>query len=212
MTIKNIIFDWDGTLAKTLDLWLAGFQKSFTARDMSFAPKAIVTEFFQDHHLVPQRHPDLDFPNIAAEARAHVFDAAASVALYDHVHDTLSALQQMDVPMSLVTSSPRHLLAKGIAAHGVDNFFISTVTGDDGFGHKPDPLPFHETLTRMGARAHETLIIGDSHVDILAGQNAGCKTCWFAPMQNDLFHDFDMIRGVGADHEVGCISELVDLV
>jgi pyrophosphatase PpaX len=212
MTIKSIIFDWDGTLAKTLDLWLAGFQQSFAARSLSFAPREIVTEFFQNHHLVPQRHPDMDFPNIAAEARAHVFDAASSVALYDRVHDTLSALKELDVRKSLVTSSPRHLLTKGIAAHGVADFFVSTITGDDGFGHKPDPLPFRETLDRMGARADQTLIIGDSHVDILAGQKAGCKTCWFAPAQNDLFHDFDMIRGIGADYEVGCISDLVGLV
>jgi pyrophosphatase PpaX len=212
MTIKNIMFDWDGTLAKTLDLWLVGFQKSFAVRDMSFEPREIVTQFFQDHHLVPDRFPDLDFPNIAAEARAHVLQSAAGVDLYDGAHDALHELRDAGVTVSLVTSSPRALLSTGLGAHGLDDFFASTIAGDDGFGHKPEPLPFATTLDRMGANASETLIIGDSHVDILAGQAVGCQTCWFAPDVNDVFHDFARIRGIGADYEVRGIGELVGMV
>ena len=26
--MKSVIFDWDGTLAKTLDLWLAGYSQT----------------------------------------------------------------------------------------------------------------------------------------------------------------------------------------
>ena len=52
--------------------------------------------------------------------------------------------------------------------------------------------------------AAETLIVGDSHVDILAGQAVGCQTCWFAPDVNDVFHDFARIRGIG--ELVGMVS------
>lgn len=210
--IKSIIFDWDGTLAKTLDLWLAGFQGSFARRDMSFEPREIVTQFFQDHHLVPDRFPDLDFPNIAAEARAHVLQSVAGVGLYDGAQDALHELRGAGVTISLVSSSPRALLSTGLGAHGLDEFFVSTIAGDDGYGHKPEPLPFAATLDRVGANASETLIIGDSHVDILAGQAVGCQTCWFAPDVNDVFHDFARIRGIGADYEVRAIGELVGMV
>ena len=212
MTIKNIFFDWDGTLAKTLDLWLAGFQKSFHQRNMSFEPREIVTQFFQDHHLVPDRFPDLDFPNIAAEARAHVLQSVASVDLYDGAHDALHELRDAGVTVSLVTSSPRALLSTGLGTHGLDDFFASTIAGDDGYGHKPEPLPFRATLDRVGMDASETLIIGDSHVDILAGQAVGCQTCWLAPDVNDVFHDFARVRGIGADYEVRGIGELVGMV
>ena len=212
MTIKNIIFDWDGTLAKTLDLWLAGFQKSFDQRNMWFPPREIVTQFFQDHHLVPDRFPDLDFGNVAAEARAHVLQATAGVDLYDGAHDALHALRGAGVTVSLVSSSPRTLLSTGLGAHGLDDFFASTIAGDDGYGHKPEPLPFATTLDRVGMDASETLIIGDSHVDILAGQAVGCQTCWFAPEGNGVFHDFGRIRGIGADYEVRGIGELVGMV
>jgi pyrophosphatase PpaX len=211
MTIRSIIFDWDGTLAKTLDLWLAGFQKSFDQRDMWFEPREIVSQFFQDHHLVPARYPDLDFPNIAAEARSHVLQSVSNVTLYDGAHDALHDLKDQ-VTVSLVSSSPRKLLTTGLGAHALDDFFASTIAGDDGYGHKPEPRPFQEMLDRLGMNASETLIIGDSHVDILAGQAVGCQTCWFAPETNGLFHDFERIRGIGADYEVQSVSALLEMV
>lgn len=46
MSVQNIIFDWDGTLARTLELWLVGYQTSLNRRDLKFEPKEIVAEFF----------------------------------------------------------------------------------------------------------------------------------------------------------------------
>ena len=87
-------------------------------------------------------------------------------------------------------------------AHGLEDYFDSIVAGDDGFGHKPSTLPFEKTLERLGARAAETLIIGDMQVDIQAGRASGCQTCWFAPDHNRFFHDFDNMRAIAPDHEI----------
>ena len=114
--------------------------------------------------------------------------------------------------MSLVTSSARHLLETGLNAHGLADGFATNLAGDDGYGHKPSTRPFEETLDRLGAAASETLIIGDSHVDIEAGKAIGCRTCWFAPQQNQIFHDFEQIRGMGADHEIRDMRGLLELV
>ncbi|GHB43158.1 pyrophosphatase PpaX [Pseudovibrio japonicus] len=211
MNVRSIIFDWDGTLAKTLDLWLEGFQRSFEKRDLTFQPNEIVSEFFYNYDKVQERYPRMDFPAVAEETRGHVHQEVHTASLYEGVQDTLNALKNKDITLSLVTSSARKLLNKGMGAHRLEEFFASTVAGDDGYGHKPDPQPFATTLERVGANASETLVIGDSHVDILAGQAIGCQTCWFAPSHNRLFHDFDHIRSIGADHEISRIRELVDL-
>lgn len=62
--------------------------------------------------------------------------------------------------LALVSSSPRAVLERGLAAHDLAAVFGSVIAGDDGFGHMPDPLPFAETLTRWGALAERALIIG----------------------------------------------------
>ncbi len=210
MAIGTIIFDWDGTLARTLHLWVDGYVNALTRRQLSFAPAAIVAEFFHDHHLVHARHPHLDFHAVADEARAHVFEAAHAVHLYDGALAVLGAVRGLK--LGLVSSSPRHLLERGLAAHGLAGHFASIIAGDDGFGHKPDPAPFAETLARLGSRAEETLVIGDSHVDVLAGQAAGCRTCWFAHEDNALFHDFGFVAGLGADHRVEGLAGLLEIV
>ena len=81
MTISNIIFDWDGTLAKTLDLWLEGYQVSFNRRAHDFGPGEIVREFFHNHKDVPVRYPDMDFPVIAEETRQYVGRGLSTVDL-----------------------------------------------------------------------------------------------------------------------------------
>ena len=208
MTITTIIFDWDGTLARTLHLWVDGYHSAFARRELHFPAETIVAEFFQDHHLVPGRHPHLDFGPIADEARAHVFEAAIAVSLYDGALDMLRDLTRQGLRLGLVSSSPRRLLERGMQAHGVAGFFGSIVAGDDGFGHKPDPLPFAETMARCNLAGRETLIIGDSHVDILAGKAAGCRTCWFAPPENQLFHDHSRHVARQADHHVSHLEGL----
>lgn len=212
MGVQNIIFDWDGTLAKTLELWLVGYQTSLTRRDLKFEPKEIVAEFFHNHHEVPERHPHINFPVIVEETRDHVLQASHRVDLYDGAIHTLNVLKDNKTSLSLVSSSGRALLESGLGAHSLNSFFASTIAGDDGYGHKPNTRPFEETLDRMGANASDTLIIGDSHVDILAGRSIGCQTCLFAPPQNALFHDFTHLKSMNADFEIDHLSILPELL
>ncbi len=209
LSIQNIIFDWDGTLAKTLEIWLTGYQQALERRALSFEPDEIVAEFFHNHHEVSDKHPDINFPMIAEETRAHVSHAAHTVDLYHGAIETLVTLKNSGLKLSLVSSSSRPLLTSGLSANGLTDFFVSVIAGDDGYGHKPNTQPFTETLERMDAKASETLVIGDSLVDIQAGMSVGCTTCLFAPLQNKLFHNFDHQKSMNADHEIDHLPDLI---
>lgn len=212
MKFKSIIFDWDGTLARTLELWLEGYHASFKQRNLNFNSEEILAEFFHNHHEVPDRHPDIDFPPIAEDTRVYVHQSLQSIGLYEGCLETLMALRDKKTNISLVSSSSRQLLQVGLGAHNLEDHFISTVAGDDGFGHKPSPLPFEEMLRRMDVSADETLIIGDSHVDISAGKASGCHTCLFAPALNSQFHSFEKLRSMKPDIEISQLSEILDFV
>lgn len=203
MGIRTIIFDWDGTLARTLDLWVEGYHAAFAKRGLRYSTEVVIAEFFHEHHKVAARHPGLDFHNVADEARTHVRDGIGSVALYEGAAQALGHVKAQGLSLALVTSSPRRVVERGLAAHDLTGAFASVIAGDDGFGHRPDTQPFTETMARLQTRSEETMVIGDSHVDILAGQAAGCRTCWFAPQDNRLFHDFTHLESLGADHRLG---------
>jgi len=209
LEFKNIIFDWDGTLARTLDLWLKGYQIAFKERGLQFEPKEIVANFFQNHQDIPAKFPEMDFPVIFQETLDYVDQSLSSVALYDGAEATLNELKTSGVKLSLVSSSTRQLLEKGVGAHRLEKYFISTIAGNDGFGYKPSAAPFEEMLERIGANASDTLVIGDSHVDITAGKAVGCYTCLFAPPQNAQFHDVKQLREMNADIEISQLAELL---
>jgi len=44
--IDHIIFDWDGTLAKTLHLWLAGYRIGLESQQHTFPDSIIARDFF----------------------------------------------------------------------------------------------------------------------------------------------------------------------
>lgn len=209
--MNHIIFDWDGTLARSLDLWLDGYRAVFRDHGHGFSDEVIARDFFHNHEAVPAKYPDLSFGEIAQKVRAHVAERSAGVALYDGAIDALETLRDQGVVLTLVTSSARPILAPALATHGLERMFHSVVTGDDGFGHKPSTRPFEVTLDRAGVPAEATLVIGDSRVDIEAGRALGCQTCWFAPDQNALFHDFDSIRALAPDHEVRAAADIPSL-
>lgn len=209
MKLNTIIFDWDGTLGMTLHLWLAGYQHGLKGQGHEVDESIIVRDLFYHHDRAPAKMPQVDFTRLVSDAKAHMHDSLSDLKLYQHAKETLEQLQQAGVTLTLVTSSPRYLLEKGLAQHQMGDFFTSIIAGDDVECHKPHPEPFHKTLKAINAAPENTLIIGDSHVDIHAGQAAGTKTCLFTPPENQLFHNFDELRATRPDITIDSLDQLL---
>ncbi len=210
--ISNIIFDWDGTLARTLDLWLDGYQIEFETRGFKFTAQQIVSEFFTNHDTVENKYPDMQFPTIANNVRTHVRNNVANVTLYENAAQVVTDYAESDVSIALVSSSPRATLMAGLESHGLHNRFQSIIAGDDGYGHKPSTAPFSETLNRLDAAPNETIIIGDSFVDVQAGRAMGCGTCLFTPESNALFYDFNVLRRENPDYDIQNLQGLTQIL
>lgn len=57
------------------------------------------------------------------------------------------------------------------------DFFVRVYGGNSFATKKPDPLGVQTLLAETGVAAAEALMIGDSSIDVLTGQNAGMWTC-----------------------------------
>lgn len=210
--MKNIIFDWDGTLGMTLHLWLDGYRAGLQDQGHDIHDTIIAGNFFYSHEKAALRFPEVDFLRLRVFARAHTHDNLDALTLYDSAKETVTALIDNGHNVSLVSSSPRLLLDKGLTGHGFAGLFTSVVAGDEVTNRKPDPEPFHKTLHNIGGHTEETIIVGDAEVDILAGKAAGLKTCLFAPEVNGLFHDFDELHNHEPDHHITHMSHLLKVV
>ena len=64
-----------------------------------------------------------------------------------------------------------------VAALGLGEFFGQVYGGNSFESKKPDPFGARRLLLDNDTTADQTLMIGDSSVDILTGRNAGLWTC-----------------------------------
>lgn len=208
--IDHIIFDWDGTLAKTLHLWLAGYRIGLESQQHTFPDSIIARDFFYDHDEGQKKYPDIKFDLLFEVAHSHVHTNLSDLELYPNVSETLSKLKEKGILLSLVSSSPRRLLEAGLNVHNLDSYFISIIAGDDVMKRKPDPESFLQTLNIINTLPEKTLIIGDAKSDIAAGKTAGTQTCIFMPAENALFYDFDTLKHSDADFQITKLSELIN--
>jgi phosphoglycolate phosphatase len=104
---------------------------------------------------------------------------------YAGVLDSLKALSDLrKLPsrtMAVVTNKPARA-AQGICEGlGLAEYFLHIYGGDSFPAKKPDPMGLRSLMEETGARPEQTVMIGDSKVDVQTACNAGvwCVGCAF---------------------------------
>ena len=203
-----MIFDWDGTIAMSLHLWLSGFREGLREQGFFFSDTVIIKDFFYEHDKARIKYPDIDVIRLASYANIYTRKHLGELELYKHAEKMLSIIKSRGMKIALVSSSSRQLLESGLETHDLTHYFDVIITADDTTEHKPSPEGFNRAIKHLGAAREETLIIGDARTDILAGKASSIKTCLFLPEENNPFYDFDELRKIGADFEISDLSEL----
>lgn len=126
--------------------------------------------------------------------------------------DVLEKAVASDIRLALASSSTRKMLEKGLSVKGLEDYFASIVAGDDVVRHKPHPEAFMQTTEKLGILPEETMIVGDSKVDIEVGKAMGMHTCLFTPKENELFYDFEDLRRSGPDLCITKQEQLVEIL
>ena len=80
-------------------------------------------------------------------------------------------------PMALLTNKPLDMTRAILSGLALDRFFPDVIGGDSFGSKKPDPEGLLHLMKTRGAPPGETLMVGDSRNDVLAGKRAGARTC-----------------------------------
>jgi phosphoglycolate phosphatase len=95
--------------------------------------------------------------------------------LYPQVSETLAAL---DNKRKGVVTSKEVRFTRIILEHfDIAHYFDAIIGGDTTPLRKPDPGPVLEAMKQLNSSASETVMIGDSENDVIAGKRAGTYTC-----------------------------------
>jgi phosphoglycolate phosphatase len=116
-----------------------------------------------------------------AEAEIQAFSAiylahcGRNSRLYDGVAETLDALRAGGVRTAVMTNKERRFALPVLAAHGLLGRMDEIVCGDSLPHRKPHPMPVLDLAMRAGVTTAQTLVIGDSAIDVAAARGAGAK-------------------------------------
>jgi phosphoglycolate phosphatase len=101
--------------------------------------------------------------------------------LYEGIEDALNAIRTSHngVPrkMAVLSNKPVNPSRAIIDALGLKEFFVSVYGGNSFATKKPDPEGAQTIMRETGIQPGETLIVGDSAIDVYTGRNAGAWTC-----------------------------------
>ncbi|WP_196161781.1 HAD family hydrolase [Reinekea sp. G2M2-21] len=95
------------------------------------------------------------------------------------VLECMEYLKNEGVKMACVTNGRNFFQRNKITALGLDTFFDVIVTSGELDVKKPDPFIFNVALEKLGAKAEESVFVGDNlKADMEPAKNLGMNTIW----------------------------------
>ncbi len=177
-SVRALIFDLDGTLIDSKQdlihsvnaMLLALGREELAAETISGyighgAPK-LVARALGDESTEEEQQRALQF--FLSYYEQHKMDTTCA---YPGVAETLEKLAH--VPMAVLTNKPMRISVRILDSIGLSRYFRSIYGGNSFETKKPDPLGARTILRELGAEPDETLLVGDSEVDVQTARNAG---------------------------------------
>jgi len=179
---KTIIFDMDGTLVSSLpviyhcenEISRKYLKTSLTLEDVisKFGPPA--------HTIIKEMTRSLpDSVQIKAVSdyyecyRTHV---SSRGLVFPGITELLRKIKSSGRRLALFTGVEKAMMEYTLNPFGLSEFFQVRITADDVQKSKPDPEGINLALRRIEADAKESMYVGDSPADIVAGRLAGVLT------------------------------------
>lgn len=215
MRYRAALFDFDGTLAPSLPLWVKAYQTSLLRYGIAASEEEVLRRcFFRDLENVAADYGGFTAADFQVQLDAGLQQAFAQAELFPLARPLVEHCRVHGLQTALVTSSPRGLVLGVIERLALTSLFDFIVCGDDVSNYKPHPEPVLTTLAALERRPDEAIMIGDSYVDVLAGKAAGTRTALFWPQEHGRFHNAEKLHAAGADHvfrDHGELPALLDL-
>jgi phosphoglycolate phosphatase len=188
MKAKLLLFDLDGTLidslgdlTATINLMLADLDRPPLSREQlgAFIGNGIPTTV---ERALTATQASGELPDADLHARAvslvhghYASEMLKTTQLFPNVVETLDHFRNKR--LGVVTSKEVRFTHLMLDHFGIAKYFAAIVGGDTTPARKPDPRPVLEALRLLNGLADEAVMIGDSEIDVIAGRNAGTRTC-----------------------------------
>lgn len=202
-----VLFDWDGTIVKTLDIWMGALQSTLIKRGYAFTDKQVGA----DYELFKVRFSELGkdtLESLINEALMASNSITPTVQLYESLFEALVLLKQREKRLGVVTTSTHSVIDRLLAKHGLGQLFDAVVCGDNVLHQKPHAEPIEKAISALSAIKSRTVMVGDSDKDIIAARNAGIDSILFYPPEHARFHDIKYLMSLKPTYVLESFREI----
>jgi phosphoglycolate phosphatase/pyrophosphatase PpaX len=168
--IKAVIWDVDGTLISTKDLYIESYRRALQPFIGRLLTEAELLQLRLHSELAVLRSQSGDsFEACMVEFRRHYAELHATHfgGVYDGIVDTLEQLRGLGIRNGIVTGKSRSSWEITLAEIELGDFDVVIV--DDDVAHpKPDPEGILAALDHLGVQPRDAIYVGDSPGDMEA--------------------------------------------
>lgn len=220
MTIKAVIFDLDGTLTEfNLDyktvraqamqfLMNKGLPASiFSIRESIFEMLKKAKVYMRNNGKGEQEFSAIQ-KHILSIAQKHELKAAHETSLLPGVFEMLKALKELDLKLAIFTINGKKSTDYIINNYRLKKFFDVVITREAVSKVKPDPSHLSTALNALNENADETIVVGDSVVDMRSAKALNVAALGIA-IDSD---SAKKLSHAGAMHVIKSVTELPILI
>lgn len=180
---KNLIFDFDGTIADSKECSIVATQKSFKERGLE-EPTVNLIEYYMgipiEKSFSLMSSVDLDDHQLEAlikTFRQNYKEVESSyLKLYKHMTEQLQSLSK-DKQLFVVSSKKTDVLIRNLEILDIDHLFTEVIGSDKVNHYKPSPDGINYILNKYQLENEETISIGDAIFDMQMANSAKVASC-----------------------------------
>lgn len=177
MTIAAVIFDLDGVLLDSEQVWDDAREQLARERGGRWQPQAQRDMMgMSSNEWSRYMHETIGLPEPPDEINREVVERLSTI-YRDHLPTLPGAREAVERlaarwPLGLASSSNRELIDLALELLGVKHLFAATVSSEEVGRGKPAPDVYLEAARRLGVDPAKTTAVEDSHNGILAAKTA----------------------------------------
>lgn len=179
--IKAILFDMDGVLVNSLEAWFKLFNKALK----HFGKEEFTWQQFLDKVWGGpiERDAKKFFGKSVDKIKEFYFnnfdEFEKNLKLFPKTKETLAELKNKKLKLGVVTNTPKKQASKLLEELNLTNYFDVIVGGDEVEHGKPAPDMILLACKKLKIKPEDSVYVGDSDTDMIAGKKAKCLTIGF---------------------------------
>lgn len=181
MMIKHIIWDFDGTLFDSYPGMVNAFLRALKKYEIEAEYDEILKLFLNSEKTAVQYYQNQfllgeELTEVYQDEKSHI--DLSNMLPFPYAKEVCQRIKEAGRYNYILThrgSTTYDILRK----NGMVELFTEIVTKDNQFARKPDPEAIYYLLDKYQIHPKEAMIVGDREIEILLGQKAKVKTCFY---------------------------------